>query len=335
MSVPDMGTVNERNDEITDASNRTLLARVPTLRYATSSLLVVWIVFAASLADISFGAEPAAATLAERYELLRPRMSASPFDRPLVVDSGDDNGRMHGEIYGELDDPFAPLAARLISSNEWCAVVTLHINVKACTREHTPEGDVLTVYSGHKFYEPIERTHAICYAFRVISARDDYLKVVLTAPSGPLGTRDYEIVLEAMPISGRTFLALGYAFRPSAASRFATAAYLATTGSSKAGFTIVGRRNDGQPQWIGGLHGIVERNAMRNFLALQAWLETRDVPAVDRVERRLQYMAELTARYPSQLVEMPASEYVAVKQREWREHIERERTASAIAERSD
>ena len=28
-------------------------------------------------------------------------------------------------------------------------------------------------------------------------------------------------------------------------------------------------------------------------------------------------MATLTDRYPAQLVEMPASEYIAIKQREW------------------
>ncbi len=109
-------------------------------------------------------------------------MSAPSFDRPLVVDSGDDNGRTHGEIYRELGGSFAPLAARLISPGEWCCPHTAH-QLKACTQEHTPEGDFLIVYSGHEFYEPIERTHSICYA----------------------------------------------------------------TGSGKAGFTIVGRRNDGQP----------------------------------------------------------------------------------------
>jgi hypothetical protein len=83
------------------------------------------------------------------------------------------------------------------------------------------------------------------------------------------------------------------------------------------------------------LRGIVERSAMRNFLALEAWLETRDVQQGDRVERRLQCMAELTSHYPSQLVEMPAAEYVAVKQREWREHIEHERTAEAVPARDD
>jgi hypothetical protein len=116
---------------------------------------------------------------------------------------------------------------------------------------------------------------------------------------------------------------LRYAFRPSAGSRFATASYLATAGSGKAGFTVVGQRRDGSPEWIGGVRGIVERNAMRNFLALDAWLETCDAPAADRAFLRLQRMAALTERYATQLAEMPPDEYVATKQREWRENVAR------------
>jgi hypothetical protein len=300
-----------------------------SLRGLALIVLIAWIALLASFAGVSLAAATDTPTLAQRYELLRPRMAASPFDRPLVVDSGDDDGRMHGEIYGELNEPFAPLAARLISPGEWCAVIVLHVNVKACQQERTAEGEFVTVYSGRKFYEPIERTHAIRYAFRVTTARHDHLKVVLAAPAGPLGTRDYELALEAMPIGGRTFVAVSYAFRPSAASRLATASYLATLGSGKAGFTIVGRGNDGRPEWVGGFRGIVERNAMRNFLALEAWLQTRDVPVADRFESRLRCMAELTARYPDQLVEMPAAEYVAIKRREWQEQTERQRRPSA------
>ena len=137
------------------------------------------------------------------------------------------------------------------------------------------------------------------------------------ADEGPLGTSGYEIVLEAMPVGERTFVALRYAFRPSAASRLATATYLATLGSEKAGFTIVGRRDDGSPEWIGGIRGIVERNAMRNFLALDAWLATCDARDPDRTLRR---MAALTDQYPAQLVEMPSDDYVAMKRRERREN---------------
>ncbi|MCC6195492.1 MAG: hypothetical protein IT518_13595, partial [Burkholderiales bacterium] len=242
---------------------------------------------------------------------------ASPFHRPLAVDSGETAGVMHGQVHGVLAHPFPALARRMTQPAAWCDVIVLHINVKGCAAR----GDAVTVWSGRKAYESLDRAYALRYGFRVATQRPDYLRIELAADSGPLGTRDYALVLEATPIGERTFVALRYAFRPSVGSRLATAGYLATAGNGKAGFTVVGRRADGTPEWIGGVRGIVERNAMRNFLALDAWLETRDAPAGDRPRQRLQRMAALTERYPTQLVEMPAAEYVALKEREWRENV--------------
>ena len=275
-------------------------------------------------------ATPDAIALLQRHEAMRARMDGAPFGRPLAVDSGDDGERVHGAIHGEIAHAFAPMAARLTDPAEWCAVAVLHINVKACVPERTVDGDFVTVHSGRKGYEPIERAYAIRYRFRVTAAGDDHLRVLLTAPYGPLATRDYELTLEAVPVGGRTFIAVRYAFRPSAASRLATHAYLATAGRGKPGFTVVGRDRDGRPEWIGGMRGIVERNAMRNFLALDAWLATRAAPASERFERSLARMAALTDRYPAQLVEMPAAEYVSIKQREWRERATATRTAGAV-----
>ncbi len=326
-----MGASTDRNG--TDIADGCVAPASPTsLRWLTLVVLAAWAALLATVAGVSLAADLDAVTLAQRYEALRPRLAASPFGRPLVVDSGEDDGRTHGEIHGEIAEPFTPLAARLSSATEWCDIIALHINVKACTPERAAGGDFVTVYSGRKSYETIERAYAVRYAFRVAAARHDYLKIVLAAPAGPLGTRDYELALEAMPVGGRSFIALRYSFRPSVASRLATATYLATLGSGKPGFTIVGRGNGGEPEWIGGMRGIVERSAMRNFLALDAWLQTRDVPAEDRFERRLQCMAALTGRYPLQLVEMPAAEYVAIKRRERQDTSGRERTAAAAGE---
>jgi len=265
-------------------------------------------------------AVPAAAAdadaLAARHAILAPAMAVSAFGRPLVVQSIEADGRMQGEATGELAYPFESVARRLATPGAWCDVIVLHVNVKGCAAG----ADSITVYSGRKFYEPLGRTYAVHYTFRTAAARADYLRVELAADSGPLGTRDHAIVLEAMPMGERTFVALRYAFRPSAASRLATAAYLATLGSDKPGFTIVGRNGDGSPRWIGGVRGVVERNAMRYFLALDAWLATCDTPEADRPLVRFARMAALIGEYPVQLVEMPADEYVAMKVRERRDN---------------
>ena len=303
---------------------------VGTIRWIALAIGVACLALLTLVASIAHAASPEAAALVAQRDALAARMAASPFGRPLVVDSEDDGERASGAIRGELAHPFAPLAARLVAPAEWCAVVMLHLNVKGCAHERTADGDFVTVYSGRKGYEPIERAYAIRYRFRVASASADHVRIALFAPAGPLATRDYELELEAVPVGDRTFVALRYGFRTSFASRMATSAYLATAGSGKAGFTVVARDDGGRPAWIGGVRGIVERNAMRNFLALDAWLGARDAPAADRFERSVRRMAALTDRYPVQLAELPADEYVSIKRREWRERAADTRTAGAV-----
>lgn len=271
-----------------------------------------------AVGTLAHAASPEAAALAAQRAGMAARMAASPFGRPLVVDSVEDGERIGGTIRAELAHPFAPLAARLRAPAEWCAIVVLHLNVKACAHERTADGDVVAVRSGRKEYGAA--THEIRYRFHVAAAAADFVRIVLVAPTGPLATRDYELTLEAAPVGDRTFVVLAYGFRPSAGSRMATAAYLATAGRGKPGFTVVGRDAAGGPVWIGGVRGIVERNAMRNFLALDAWAASLAAPAAGRFDRSVERMAALTDAYATQLAEMPAAEYVAIKRREWREH---------------
>jgi hypothetical protein len=53
-------------------------------------------------------------------------------------------------------------------------------------------------------------------------------------------------------------------------------AYLTTRGRDKVGFTVVGKAEDDGPEYIGGLRGAVERNAMRLYLAIDAYLDAVD-----------------------------------------------------------
>lgn len=44
---------------------------------------------------------------------------------------------------------------------------------------------------------------------------------------------------------------------------------VATVGSDKIGFAVIGHEPDGTPLYIGGTRGVVERNTMRYYLALK------------------------------------------------------------------
>ena len=92
--------------------------------------------------------------------------------------------------------------------------------------------------------------------------------------------------------------------------------YLATLGSSKVGFTITGRDSDGKPQYIGGVLGLLERNTMRYYLAIDAYLDNYALPAADQPEKRIREWYASTEKYATQLHEMDEGEYLTMKRNE-------------------
>ena len=134
-----------------------------------------------------------------------------------------------------------------------------------------------------------------------------------------------------MPIPQGTFVHFRYAYRASSMSRLATSGYLATLGSGKIGFTVIGQGRDGNPQYVGGVRGIAERNAVRYYLAIQAFLETLDAPEAQRFEQRLERWFDLTERYKAQLHELERTEYLQYKRQEYQQQIEHQQALDAGA----
>lgn len=258
------------------------------------------------------------------YRELRPKLEANVYGAPVHIESSEQDKLKRGDVYSVVAHPFARLAQALRVPREWCAIALLHLNIKTCTHERTEKGEWLNFYSGRKFYEPPEKAHVLRYAFHVESARADYLAVTLTADSGPFGTTDYHILLEAVPLESGAFVHFRYAYRTSLLSSVATAGYLATLGSGKLGFTVIGRDPEGKPEYVGGVRGIVERNAMRYYLAIEAFLESLDIPEAQRTEQRFQRWFDLTERYPAQLHELEKSDYLKYKRQELAQQLERQ-----------
>ena len=125
------------------------------------------------------------------------------------------------------------------------------------------------------------------------------------SPKGLRSSR-LRIAVSAIPIDkGRTFLHLSYSYGYGLAGRVAMQAYLATAGANKAGFTSK------------GLRGAVERNAMRYYLAIDAYLDTLDAPQAQRTDKRINQWFSATERYPRQLREMDRGTYVAMKRQDY------------------
>ena len=85
----------------------------------------------------------------------------------------------------------------------------------------------------------------------------------------------------------------------------------------------MGKDGEGRPVYVGGIRGIVERNAMRQLLAIEAYLDTRAVAQRDRA--RFERFHDLTERHAGQLHELERDEYLALKTAELERQVERQR----------
>lgn len=272
-------------------------------------MLVLFAVFAAAARSED------GAPLRARYETLRARLEANDFRRPLYLESTDGKRGMQGDIYAAIDEPYSLVRPSVDGVDNWCDILILHLNVKQC--RSSAGGSRLAVAIGRKYEQPVDEAYGIDFRYRLVAAAADYLKVALDAANGPFGTHGYRIALEAVPIdAGRTFLHLSYAYAYGFAARVAMEAYLHTLGRDKVGFTVVGRGKDGVPVYIGGVRGVLERNSMRYFLAVDAYLHSLRAPPSQRIEKRLRDWYAQTERYPAQLHELELAEYLTMKRRE-------------------
>ncbi len=243
------------------------------------------------------------------------RSAGTEFPSGLRVASEESENRVAAEVAGILDHPFDAVARLLASPGGWCEVASLHLNTKACVHGDWAGETILRLYSGRKYYEPPEDAFPLDYRFAPGPVAEGSYRVTLSAPEGPLGTRDHRIEVEAVRAGARTAVRFVCSYRPSARSRLATALYLATLGRAKVGFSSDGREEGGEPVPVRGLRGVVERNAVRYYLALEAFLETGGVPEADRFEAMLGTWFDLADRHPP-LRELPREEYLAGKRRE-------------------
>jgi hypothetical protein len=109
---------------------------------------------------------------------------------------------------------------------------------------------------------------------------------------------------------------LSYSYEYGFAGKMAMNAYLATAGANKVGFTVTGRDGNGEPVYIGGVRGAIERNAMRYYLAIDAKLAAMHAAPAQQLEKRLEAWFDASERYPRQLHEMDRASYLAMKRGE-------------------
>jgi hypothetical protein len=258
-----------------------------------------------------------AASLRAKYGELREQLSHNNFHRPMVIDSAQAGDNLKGDVYAVLDHPFGQLSGELKDPQNWCDIMILPFNTKYCHAVDGNRGPDLLVRVGRKSDQPVADAYKLQFSFRGVAATPDYYESRLAAKEGPIGTRDYHITVSAVPLDDkRTFMHLSYAYGYGFAGKLAMQAYLSTVGADKVGFSVTGRDADGQPVYMGGVRGAVERTAMRYYLAIDAYLDSLSAPPAQQVERRIQTWFSASERYPRQLREMDRPTYVAMKRNE-------------------
>ncbi|CAN5870998.1 hypothetical protein BH11PSE13_BH11PSE13_45930 [soil metagenome] len=285
------------------------------LAAAASTTLCLAASPAEGAADSAPASPPTPATLLATYQRMSDKLAHNAFGRPMQLDSAETPDGLKGDVYAVVDHPIADVSATLKSASHWCELLLLHINNRRCQNTGAAAGaETLTLSVVRNYDQAPESAFELPFAYRVVHADADHLEVDLSAPSGPLGTSNYRVALEAVAIDERkTFVHFSYSYDHNMMARLATQAYLATFGSNKVGFTVVGKGSGGEAEYIRGTRGLVERNAMRYFLTLDAYLAERAAPAGQQFERRLRHWYNGSERYPLQLHEVDFETYLALK----------------------
>ena len=251
------------------------------------------------------------------YHRNMTRLETNSLDLPLFLESFERDDRVQVDVYGVFDFSFNTVVNVLKVPSNWCEIVSLHPNVKACTYRESAGSWLLTFYLGRKAYQAPGDTHPVIYRYQDVDPDQGYLDIMLNADEGPFGTKDHRMTFEALSLDeSRTFVHVSYSYNDSVAVRLAEKIYFATLGRGKVGFTVTGTDKNGNPVYIVGPRGAVERTAIRYYFAIQSFTNTLRYPEKTRLSMRISEWYDLTTRYKKQLFDLDKKDYLTSKTRE-------------------
>ena len=293
---------------------------LPTIRIALRAAVAAGTMLLAVAAFAAEGLRPGTAEeLRARYLALRPQLERGALGGPIHIESSEASRRGQGDVYAVLAAPIGTVIAALGDPSHWCDVLMLHLNNKACRIQGAGAATQIELRIGRTYDQPVADAPRVLFAWHAQPPAADFLSVHLDAATGPFDTHDYRILLEAVALEGeRSFLHLGYSFRYGGAGRLALQFYLASAGRSKVGFSTLAERPGAEAVPIGGVRGIVERNVMRYYLAIDAYLGATSAPPASQQDKRLQAWFDGTEKYPRQLRELDRAAYLGMKRNELR-----------------
>jgi hypothetical protein len=261
------------------------------------------------------------ASLSSAYQSLQHELNNNTIEDSFTLKAQVFDELTKGDVYAVIPYSYSLLADTLTVPEQVCHAIVLHVNVKGCISDtadsHKP---LVDVYVGRKEYQNPKKALKVQYKFSVGERRDNYTLVSLTADKGPLNTENIAIHIEFLPIDTKnSFIHFAYSANYGDLARFALNTYLATLGRKKVGFTEIGTDKQGEPVYIKGIQGVVERNTMRYFFALHSYFSTYQQPEKQRYDAALNRWFDYVEKYPKQLYELPRDEYLEAKHKEQRD----------------
>ncbi|MES2912531.1 MAG: hypothetical protein V4718_14125 [Pseudomonadota bacterium] len=282
---------------------------------ASSTLKALLLASVTVLAAVpSFAQTLGPGALQQKHAAIASQLAQSAFKRPLLLDSAEAKNSVVGNAYAVIDAPFATVNAVFKDPARWCDVLMLHLNTKGCAASSNVGTPLLVLHVGKKTPQPLKDASRLEFSYRQTAATASYAAAELHAEQGPLGTRNYNIDLETVPLpDGKTFMHLRYGYAYGTAAKLAMQGYLATVAAGKVGFSPA---DEPASQFVSGVRGAVERNTMRYYLAIEAYLSSLNLPDGQQEQTRLSRWFDSSEQYARQLHEITKAEYMTMKRDE-------------------
>ncbi len=267
---------------------------------------------------ISYGndsSRPGPEFLLVKYHDIEKELENNSGPVPFYIESSENKNAAHVDIYGTIKYPFEIVQNEFLVPTNWCDILLPHPDVRACTYKKVNDTWLLNIYNVDNSSELLEDAYQMKFIYRVSALQPVYFDVVLTAHEGPSHTKDHQFRLEAIPLGKNiTFIHLRYSFGYSALGYFLMKIF----GGSRTGFSITGTDSAGNPVYVEGLRGSVERYVVCDYLAIVAYFDTLKSPPDQRFERRISQWYDLTTHFKEQLLEMKEEKYLADKSQDWK-----------------
>jgi hypothetical protein len=257
-----------------------------------------------------FAASRRAFVLAPLAHVLHATAAVRTREEPKVS-SVEVDGRATARIQGLAACPFAELRDALGQAKTWCEILVLPTQNQRCDAGITAGRTHVTVMVGS------ERGGSRPFALRMLLSPptgpgpEREAQARLSADAGPYGTTGYELSLGLVEDAGMVRATLSLSCTFGLTGRLALNSYLMVSGG-KVGFSSV-NASAGRSELVGGARGIVERAAMRHWLALEAWVAASKLAPSSRPEARARFWIAAAERYPLQLREPSTAAYLDAK----------------------